>query len=447
MSSLSTGFLFAALLAAGSVAVTNSAAQSTATLDIAPAKRISFTPPAGTAWNLDGSLDGQTWNTLAGPFFANGSPAEYLSLPGTASKFRLTAVNPAVGFAPLTLAGCSAVMERSGQPVEVVFMSGTRGFLRIDDWHARGFTYTWHKTSANSGEAILSGLDGTFTLLRFKFLDAGLGGWGMEDIPSPQAASLVKVPLDAGAFSFRTGRFRRGVDKAELPMDFSGGSLVLNEGNSLSHVRFTGEDTVEVTTADGVVRSGNYAYDPASATKGSLFLNLTAAPPFGLDLGLTGSGTGKYKEILSPGAPSGAAPRNGTFTLPEKQLPPDNPDCPPPGLGGRSYVINDSAPCTLVFYGDGTGAQMRDMNGAVQVTYFNYSYSRTGRNSASVSITFPGAGSDLIEDYQLDFSDDCTGAFRRDSYANGNTAGTTGGTFGPGGLAGRAVGGLGGLGP
>jgi hypothetical protein len=64
-----------------------------------------------------------------------------------------------------------------------------------------------------------------------------------------------------------------------------------------------------------------------------------------------------------------------------------------------------------------------------------------------VSITFPGAGSDLIEDYQLDFSDDCTGAFRRDSYANGNTAGTTGGTFGPGGLAGRAVGGLGGLGP
>ena len=447
MSPLPSRFLFAAFLAAGSVAVTNAAAQSQGTLEIAPAKRISFTPPAGTAWNLEGSFDGQQWKTLAGPFFSTGSAAEYLSLPGTASKFRLTPVNPATGLAPLTLAGSSAMMERSGQPVEVVFMSGTRGFLRIDDLHARSFTYTWRKTSANSGEAILSGLDGTFTLLRLKFLDAGLGGWGMEDISSPQAASSIKVPLDGGAFSFHTGRFKRGADKAELPMDFSGGSLVLNEGGVLSHVRFTGEDTMAVTTADGVVRSGNYAYDPASATKGSLFLNITAGFSFGLDLTLTGSGTGKYKEILSPGVPSGVAPRNGTFTLPEKQLPPDNPDCPPPGLGGRSYVINDSAPCTLVFYGDGTGAQMRDMNGAVQVTYFNYSYSRTGRNSASVSITFPGAGSDLIEDYQLDFSDDCTGAFKRDSYANGNTAGTTGGTFGPGGLAGRAVGGLGGLEP
>jgi hypothetical protein len=209
---------------------------------------------------------------------------------------------------------------------------------------------------------------------------------------------------------------------------------------------------LELTAPDGTRLTGTYSYDPVSTVRGSLSLNFADGPSLDLDMSLTAGGTGKFKEIpATQGDPGGggSAPRNGTFTLPEEQAPPPNPDCPPPGLSGRSFFVNDdSSPCTLTFNSDGTGVQEREVNGSIEKTYFNYSYSRTGNKSASVSVTFPGAGSDLVEDYDMDFEDDCTGKFHRDSYADGDRAGSSAGTFGPGGLAGRSPGaGEPGLGP
>lgn len=428
-----------AFLAAGSVVGMKAGAEIPAP-KIAAARQFTFTPPAGTAWYLEGTADGEAWTKVGGPFFAGDGPVSYLAPEGRATKFRLTYVDPSkVGNAPMSLGGTTVMMEKAGQPIELVLISANRGFLRLDDMHARGFTYNWRKTAPNEGQAVLSGLDGSYTLLRLKFMDGQVGQWGMEDIPSPQAASLIKNTLDAGAFSFHPGRFKRGVGRAELPLDFAGSSMMFNEGGRLSYARFTGPDTMQFTSTDGTVRTGTYEYDPSTSINGSLSLSVTGTPPLALDLTLTSSGTGKFKEILSPaGEAGGGAPRNGTFTLPEEQLPPDKPDCPPPGLGGLTFTINDSAPCSLSFNSDGSGVQMREVDGALQMIYFNYSYSRTGKNSASVGITFPGAGSDLIEDYQLDFSDDCNGEFSRDTYANGKRAGTSDGTFGSGDLAGRS---------
>jgi hypothetical protein len=428
-----------ALLAAGAVVVPNAGAQSPVAPEIVPARRITFTPKPGEAWNLESSTDGRTWSMVAGPFFGTAGPAEYLAPAGAASQFRLTYVDPAtVGHAPLSVTHSTVMMEKAGQPVELVFTEDGAGFLRIDEQHARGFTYTWKKTSPDGGEAILSGRDGSYTLVRLKFFDDHLGQWGMEDIPSPESASLIKVPIDGGAFSYHAGRFKHGPGRAELPLDFDGGSLIFNEGGRLSYVHFTGAEAVKVTTADGAVLTGSYSYDPASATAASLILNMAGAAPLGLNLNLTAPGTGKFKEVPPAGNPGGGTgvPRNGTFTLPDEQDEPD-PDCPPPGLGGHSYTINDSTPCTLTFNADGSGVQMREVDGALQITYFNYSYSRTGKNTASVGITYPGAGSDLIDDYQMDFTDDCAGAFRRESYADGNSAGTSDGTFSPTDVAGR----------
>ncbi len=439
MSSFKTRLVFAAFLVAGAVTVSKAGAETPHPPAITLGNRFSFTPQPGTAWNLEGSETGESWSVMGGPFFATGSVVEHSTPRGRFTRFRLAYVDPAsVGKAPVTLDHTSVMMEKAGAPVEVVFMSATTGFIRMDATHARSFTYTWRKTSPDAGEAILSGLDGTFTLVRLKFIDGRLGSWGMEDIATPESASLIHQPVDGGAFSFIQGRFGAGLAKGELPLDFAGSSLVLNEGGSLSHVEFTGEETLKLTTAKGKVLNGTYTYDPASATRGTLFLSVADALPLPLDLTLTAPGTGKFKEIVAPPQQGGVAaiPRNGTLSLPERQFPPDNPDCPPDNLGGRIYVINDSSPCTLTFNGDGTGMQMREVNGTLQKIYFTYSYNRTGRSSASVTVTFPGAGSDLIDDYQMDFSGDCSGAFRRDSYANGNSAGSTDGTFGPGSIAG-----------
>jgi hypothetical protein len=402
--------------------------------DIAPARHLRFTPQPGTAWYLDGSTDGQTWNQLAGPVFANGGAVD-LFRPATelGVKYQLRYVDPAaVGHAPVTVAGTSLVMEKSGGPTEVVFMDALRGFLRIDAEHARGFTYLWKKKSPDEAEAILHGLDGTMTLLRLKFMDAGLGRWGMEDIPSEAAAALVGETLDAGAFTFRKGRFTRGSKRAQLPLDLAGGSMVLNEGGHLTHVNFTGATAAVLLTEDGNSTLASYAYDPEDDVRGRLHLTPLTGPSMDLGLNLKAAGAGDFNDFVPP---AGQSPRSGTFTLPEDQQPPNDPDCPPEDLAGLSLIINDSSPCTLYFNAGGTGVQTKEINGALQVMRFSYTYSRTGGNSASVAITYPGAQSDLIDDYDMDFDDDCTGSFQRDSYADGNSTASTGGTFGPGGGA------------
>ena len=70
------------------------------------------------------------------------------------------------------------------------------------------------------------------------------------------------------------------------------------------------------------------------------------------------------------------------------------------------------------------------------MTTFNYSYASTGGRSAKVTLTFPGGAGDAIDDYDMTWDNDCTGQFKRESFANGNAAGNGDGTFSPGGLAG-----------
>lgn len=409
--------------------------------EIAPARHIQFTPQPGTAWYLDGSADGQAWHEVAGPFFATGGAVDHLLPAGADTTFKLRYVDPAtVGHAPVTVAGHSVVMERSGERVEVVFMNAGRGFIRIEGGHLRSFTYTWQKKSPDEVEAVLSGEDGTFTLLRLRFSDGQLGRWGMEDIPSPADAARIKETLDAGAFTFREGRFRRGLDHAALPGVLAGSGMALNEGGRITHLRFVDESAVVLTTPDGNEVGGTYTYDPENATHGELHLELTGGEALDLALDLTAPGMGGFEEILPPGAPAEVPQRAGTFTLPEDQEPPANDDCPPDDLAGLSFTINDSSPCTLSFNGDGTGVQTKEVDGAFEVTPFTYDYSPTGGTSAGVAVTFPGAGGDLIDDYQMDFDNDCSGTFQRDSSANGASTGSESGTFGPGGLAGLLFG-------
>jgi len=408
--------------------------------DIKPARHFEFTPQPGTAWYLEGSADGLTWEEQAGPFFATGQAVQHLQPAGTATLFRLRYADPAaVGQAPADLSGTSLVMEKSGHAIEVNFMNPVRGILRLDDSHARSFTYTWLKTAPDGGEAILSGLDGTTTLLRLQFRDAALGRWGMEDIPNPAAAARIKQPLDAGAFSFREGRFRRGPEAAALPGDLAGRSLLLNEAGRLSHVRFTGDETAVLTTVDGTQLDAGYSYDPESAAAGKLHLDLPGGHPLPLQLDLKTPGAGEFTRL--PLVPGPLTSPSGTFTLPDEQEPSLNPNCPPRSVAGLSLLLHDSVPCTLTFLADGSGRLSKTVNGgAIQMTPFFYSYACTGGKSAKVSLTFPGGAGDAIDEFEMKWNDDCTGEFKRQSFANGAAVDNGSGTFGPGGIAGWLAG-------
>lgn len=421
----------AAALTAGMACAPVVSAQNLPAPDIAPAHHIEFTPQPGTAWYLDGSADGLTWEQQAGPFFANGQAARHFQPAGAVRQFRLRYVDPAtIGHAPVMLEGKSLIMEKEGRPIEIVFMNAVRGMLRLDDLHARTFTYTWIKTSPDGGEAILSGTDGTTALLRLSFSDAALGRWGMEDIPNRAAAARIAVPLDSGAFSFREGRFRRGQESAALPLDLDGRSLVLNEAGRLSHLTFTSPSTVTLRPPSGGTLDAACTWDPRQAQQGRLTLEFPGALPIALDLDLQSPGAGVFTDApLAAGASPGRA---GSFTLPDEQEPPPNPNCPPPGIAGMSFLINDSAPCTLSFQADGTGMVRKEINGATQFIPFLYSYSCTGGRSAKCTLTFPGGAGDAIDEFDMNWEDDCTGSFKRQSFANGAAAGTGTGTFGPG---------------
>jgi hypothetical protein len=317
-------------------------------------------------------------------------------------------------------------------------MNEVRGIVRIDAMHARSFTYTWKKTSPDEAEAILSGLDGSFTLLRLHFSGPQLGRWGMEDIPSPQAAALVRETRDSGAFSFRRGLFARSIEHASLPTDLPGRTIVFNEAGKLTKLEFPDATSVVMTSPRGGRIQGTYSYDPLDSHRGTLQLNLRDSLSFALKL--TGPGMGRFDEIPEAGGPPGPVMRGGGFTLPDEPSPPDDPDCPPEDISGRSFVIKDSRDCLLVFGPGGKGEVRKLVGGALEVITFVYSYSRTGGNSACVSVTFPGAAGDLIDEYELVFADDCNGSFHRDSSTNGSSSGSATGKFGPGNAAGVPAG-------
>jgi hypothetical protein len=392
---------------------------------IKEARRFQFIPQPGTAWMIEGSGDGMAWHDVAGPFFATGKPVDHLMTRGMEKSYRLRYMDPATtGPAPLSPAGQTLTMEHQGQARELIFLDATTGIYRLDDFHARTFTFIWTKPAADRAEAILSGTDGSFTLLRLEFHAAGLGRWGMEDIPSPAAAAQVKQTIDSGGFALTAGRVLRGEENILLPQDFNGRRLLLNESGQLSILEFNGADAVTRLVTGQPAQTGSYTYDPESNTSGLLTLTLPGMPAGGFTITLNTPATGRM--VQNGGQP----PRSGTFSLPG-EAPGAPVHCPPLSLAGRSYIFADSAPCTLVFYANGEGVQKKDRNGVTEVTHFRYLYSRTGGAKATVAISFPGAAGDLVDDYELDFKDDCTGNYKRSSYAAGLDAGRRNSTFSP----------------
>jgi hypothetical protein len=391
-----------------------------------------FPAAEGTAWQIERSVEGGDWKPMGPPRFGRHGEvvADDFEEARAGQKFRAVSVDPAgVGDAPVTGAGWTALLARSGAaPSEVVFMSATAGFYRLDAQHARTFDYRWVKTGPQAAEAILSWSDGTHALLRMELLTKTSGRWGMEALADPAGAAAVLETSDGGLLQLVPGRVRQAVP-AELPADLAGREVLLEEGGIVTSVRVGDGHRARLRLPGAAEREVDVAYERENVSRGTLRFE-----PMGWQilLEMNGAGMGTFLE-QTPAVPQGQAPpfvpRRGVFTTPVERPPLPAGDCPPESLGGRSYVVHGSTVCTLTFKADGTGTAAKEVNGSLEVTAFTYAYARTGATSASVALTFPGVSRDLIDDYQFDFSNDCAGKFRRDSYASGGSAGVTAGTF------------------
>jgi hypothetical protein len=133
------------------------------------------------------------------------------------------------------------------------------------------------------------------------------------------------------------------------------------------------------------------------------------------------------------GFPPGTLPKTGTFNVPTAPVVANSTTGPPKSLTGKTLQINGDEPVTLTFNGDGTGTATRTDNGSVEVTPFTFDYSPTDDDEASLTLTFPGALTDRVEDYDLEFSPNGAGSFRGSTYEGGELSRSTSGTFDPAG--------------
>jgi hypothetical protein len=401
-------FIASALLAA---LLTGGLAGAVQAQEVQAARQIRFTPARGTAWMVEASAGGTAWHDIAGPFFGTGRNVQHF-LPGGAEGLRLRYIDPAtVGLAPLHPAGLSFQLDHQGKLREVLFLDDENGLLRLDDDHARTFTAAWTKSAADEIEAVLSGADGSFTLLRLFYTAKGAGRWGMEDIPGPQAAATVGRMLDEGGFAQSGQRPARGDGSIKAPTDLSGRRMVLAAGGEVRVLEFQGADTVTLRRGTEAPQTGTYGYDPADDVSGVLHLDVGGSSSTQL-LSMNSSSTGSLR------APGSTLPP-ATFAMPEAPAEPLNEECPPRGIAGRSFIFADSTPCTLTFYANGEGVQRKEVNGVARVTHFRYRYSLTGGDKASVAVTFPGAAGDMADEYDLEFDDDCSGNYKRSSFTGG----------------------------
>lgn len=418
-------------------------AQTPAQTDLKPALEYRFSTEAGKVYVVEGSGDGQTWVGLTPPIFGDGSLAKAFLTADRAdgqrryAQYRAAEVSPELfGPAPLDVQGRTLMLNDQGKPREVVLfrdgVEGRQGFVKIDADHARRFTWKSLRTAQDRMRLELTYLDGTTSTLSLRFFDGTLGSYEMRDF---DAAGLVQG-VDAGGFGLHPNRLSGSAD-ASLPNALSGTSLLVSEGGRSTRMEFLSPDEVVLHFDDGSQSTRDYDYDVNSPATGTLRVISATGGASVYQLSLTAGSSGTYKKLLEPPpgqVPNpGNVPQSGAFDLPPRPVaPPNGGNCPPPSLDGRSLILNSSDPVTLIFQSDGTGKLLRERAGVMDLIPFLYDYSPTSSSGASLAIVFPGASSDKIEDYELEFNPDCSGTFQANSFHNGEPSSVFSGGFSTG---------------
>lgn len=428
--------------------VVRSAEQGPPVPDIRGAMDYEFPTTDGAAYLVEGTVDGQTWTTLAGPIFGDGKVARAM-LPATASGQRQLRVRPVSAFtfgsATTQLGGKTLVLNDGGRARQLIFFPPSqgrrRGFLKTDATHARSFDWQVRRSTGSMATIDLKFFDGTSSKVELSFSNGLLGAYQMRD---QNAGGTVQV-TEGGGFSLHTGRIRDEATEAVLPPSLGGQSVLFEEGGTVSRYDFGTDGLVTMYRPDGTIESHPYQYSRSAPGQAEVRVGPgTGSEPGQPDqpgqviaLSANSQATGNSERMPLPlpggGFPPGTLPKPGTFNVPTVPVVANSTTGPPKSLTGKTLQLNGDDPVTLTFNGDGTGTATRTDNGSVEVTPFTYDYSPTDDDEASLALTFPGAQTDRVEDYDLEFSANGGGSFRSSSYDGGELTRSNSGSFNPGG--------------
>jgi hypothetical protein len=428
--------------------VVRSLAQGAPGPDIKGATEYEFPTTDGAAYLLEGTVNGQTWTTLAGPIFGDGKAARALLPPAAAGQrqLRLRPVSAATyGAATTQLGGKTLVLNDHGRARQLIFFPSNlgrrRGVLKTDATHARVFEWQVRRTTGNLVTVDLTFFDGTSSRVELTFSNGLLGAYQMRD---QNTAGIAQV-TEGGGFSLHTGRIRDESHEAVLPSTLAGQSVLLEESGTVSRYDFGTAGLVILHRPDGSIESHPYQYSRNAPGQAEVRVGPgTSSEPGQPDqpghviaLSANSQATGSSERMPLPlpggGFPPGTLPKTGTFNVPTAPVVANSTTGPPKSLTGKTLQINGDEPVTLTFNGDGTGTATRTDNGSVEVTPFTFDYSPTDDDEASLTLTFPGALTDRVEDYDLEFSPNGAGSFRGSTYEGGELSRSTSGTFDPAG--------------
>lgn len=399
-----------------------------------------FDTVEGAAYLVEGRVDAETWTSVAGPFFGDGTRQSALLpagiTPASYPEWRVRPVNAAnYGGAITGFEGKTLALNDGGRARQVIFfpvIQGIRrGVLKTDAEHARSFTWKATRSSGTDSVVELTFTDGTTSRISLQFSTAKLGVYELRDRGLNGAVQVT----EGGGFSLHAGRIRDEADQSVLPGVLDGQSLLLEEGGRITVLEFDTSGQVTQTRPDGTTETAAYEYNRSNPGAGELrIIGPELNRPvqrYQLTLGTQATGTFARVPVVLPGGIPlpGVLPQPGTFNIPTRPVVINSTNGPPTTLGGKVLELGGDDPVTLTFHEDGTGNAKRENNGTVEVTPFTYDYSPTDEDEASLALTYPGAVTDRVEDYDLDFSSDNAGSYQISSYEGGELAKSTGGSF------------------
>lgn len=408
--------------------------------EIKTGKSFEFQSVDGAAYVVEGSADGAVWSQVAGPLFGDGGILSSL-LPEEAAGLKHFRVRPvsiaAYGPATTQLGGKTLSLNDGGQARQVILFPAIqgvrRGVLKIDATHARSFLWSARRLNGSQVMVTLQYFDGTSSTVELDFSNNLLGAYRMKD---RDLAGSVQV-TEGGPFSLHAGRIRDEVNEAVLPAALTGQSLMFAEGGTITRFDFGTDGTVTLYRADGTIEVQRFTYTRSAPGSAELRVETPGikAQVFQMQSGSQATGTFQRIPLSVPdgGILPGILPQPGVFNIPTAPVVADSTTGPPKSLAGKVLQLNGDDPVTLTFHSDGTGTASREDNGSVEVTPFNYDYSPTDDDEASLALTFPGAQTDRVEDYDLEFGNGNGGTFRSSNYDGGDLAHSSSGSFNAGG--------------
>ena len=397
-----------------------------------------FQTTDGAAYRVEGSNNGQTWTSIAEPIFGNGGIASAFLPPLPAySQKRVRVLNEA-SLLPGTgqFEGKSILLNEGGRPRQLIFLPTIqgvrRGVLKTDALHARTFTWKASRQSVADTKVVLEYVDGTRSTVTLNFSTVQLGGYELHD----QDATGNFQGSEAGSFSLHEGRILDELSDVVFPISIGGQQWMIEEGGALTRFDFANDGTVTLNYPDGATERRSYQFtrntNPSSGivkitTPGS------SSPGLQYQIQMTTQATGNTSRMPLPvpgqPLPPGTLPLPGNVNIPTVRVITQSTMGPPSTLNGKTLQLNGDEPVTLTFHSDGTGTSTKEENGSVEVTPFIYSYSPTDDDEASLALIYPGAQTDRVEDYDLDFNTNGSGSFRSTSFEGGELAQNSTGSF------------------